>query len=219
MSLNGITGYNNYSYSNPYAVNNTYANTYSNAGTTAFQGYDPTAMYSTTATAEKEDSGNPLLAIGAGIAAIGTAIYSIKKGKKLNIAGLGEDVVKNSDNFKGLKGVWKNLTTGVKSIFTKTGREASKAVKENTVIKELAEKAQKEETLKVTDFAGIYRSRLSKLKIDPTSEEARKYANEFLEPLIDKETQEISKEKVTKLLDGLKKTNDNAISSFLEGKK
>ena len=156
MSLNGITGYHNYSYSNPYAVNNTYANAYSNAGTTAFQGYDPTAMYSTTATAEKEDSGSPLLAIGAGIAAIGTAIYAVKKGKKLNLANLTDDAAKQADNLKGAKGLWNNFTTGVKSIFTKTGREASKALKANglmdDITKQITEAASKLDTAKVKEL-------------------------------------------------------------------
>ena len=142
MSLNGITGYNNYSYSNPYTVNNTYANTYSNAGTTAFQGYDPTAMYSTTATAEKEDSGNPLLAMGAGIAAIGTAIYAVKRGKTIKLAGLTDDAAKQADNLKGVKGLWDNFTTGVKSLFTKAGRKEYKYSKELTSAMDIAKAAQ-----------------------------------------------------------------------------
>lgn len=90
MSLNGVSSY---SY-NPYAYGNTYS-----TNATNFQGYNTTT---TTSTSEKEGSSLGTLAlIGTGIAAVGTAIYSIKKGKKIN----GEN-----------SSLWKNLKTGFKEI-------------------------------------------------------------------------------------------------------
>lgn len=214
MSLNGITGYNNYSYSNPYAVNNTYANTYSNAGTTAFQGYDPTAMYSTTATAEKEDSGSPLLAIGAGIAAIGTAIYAVKKGKKLNLANLTDDAAKQADNLKGAKGLWNNFTTGVKSIFTKTGREASKALKANglmdDITKQITEDASKLDTAKVKE---LIEQQVKLANPEKSGDELQKLIDEAAGKIINKDGK-IDTEALQKAIKEYQENNTKSIKAF-----
>lgn len=214
MSLNGITGYNNYSYSNPYAVNNTYANTYSNAGTTAFQGYDPTAMYSTTATAEKEDSGSPLLAIGAGIAAIGTAIYAVKRGKKLNLANLTDDAAKQADNLKGAKGLWNNFTTGVKSIFTKTGREASKALKANglmdDITKQITEDASKLDTAKVKE---LIEQQVKLANPEKSGDELQKLIDEAAGKIINKDGK-IDTEALQKAIKEYQENNTKSIKAF-----
>lgn len=214
MSLNGITGYNNYLYSNPYAVNNTYANTYSNAGTTAFQGYDPTAMYSTTATAEKEDSGSPLLAIGAGIAAIGTAIYAVKKGKKLNLANLTDDAAKQADNLKGAKGLWNNFTTGVKSIFTKTGREASKALKANglmdDITKQITEDASKLDTAKVKE---LIEQQVKLANPEKSGDELQKLIDEAAGKIINKDGK-IDTEALQKAIKEYQENNTKSIKAF-----
>ncbi len=214
MSLNGITGYNNYSYSNPYAVNNTYANTYSNAGTTAFQGYDPTAMYSTTATAEKEDSSSPLLAIGAGIAAIGTAIYAVKKGKKLNLANLTDDAAKQADNLKGAKGLWNNFTTGVKSIFTKTGREASKALKANglmdDITKQITEDASKLDTAKVKE---LIEQQVKLANPEKSGDELQKLIDEAAGKIINKDGK-IDTEALQKAIKEYQENNTKSIKAF-----
>ena len=214
MSMNGITGYNNYSYSNPYAVNNTYANTYSNAGTTAFQGYDPTAMYSTTATAEKEDSGSPLLAIGAGIAAIGTAIYAVKKGKKLNLANLTDDAAKQADNLKGAKGLWNNFTTGVKSIFTKTGREASKALKANglmdDITKQITEDASKLDTAKVKE---LIEQQVKLANPEKSGDELQKLIDEAAGKIINKDGK-IDTEALQKAIKEYQENNTKSIKAF-----
>ena len=214
MSLNGITGYNNYSYSNPYAVNNTYANAYSNAGTTAFQGYDPTAMYSTTATAEKEDSGSPLLAIGAGIAAIGTAIYAVKKGKKLNLANLTDDAAKQADNLKGAKGLWNNFTTGVKSIFTKTGREASKALKANglmdDITKQITEDASKLDTAKVKE---LIEQQVKLANPEKSGDELQKLIDEAAGKIINKDGK-IDTEALQKAIKEYQENNTKSIKAF-----
>lgn len=216
MSLNGITGYNNYLYSNPYAVNNTYANTYSNAGTTAFQGYDPTAMYSTTATAEKEDSGSPLLAIGAGIAAIGTAIYAVKKGKKLNLANLTDDAAKQADNLKGAKGLWNNFTTGVKSIFTKTGREASKALKANglmdDITKQITEDASKLDTAKVKE---LIEQQVKLANPEKSGDELQKLIDEATGKIVNKDGK-VDTEALQKAIEGYKENNAKSIKNFFE---
>lgn len=214
MSLNGITGYNNYSYSNPYAVNNTYANTYSNAGTTAFQGYDPTAMYGTTATAEKEDSGSPLLAIGAGIAAIGTAIYAVKKGKKLNLANLTDDAAKQANNLKGAKGLWNNFTTGVKSIFTKTGREASKALKANglmdDITKQITEDASKLDTAKVKE---LIEQQVKLANPEKSGDELQKLIDEAAGKIINKDGK-IDTEALQKAIKEYQENNTKSIKAF-----
>lgn len=214
MSLNGITGYNNYSYSNPYAVNNTYANAYSNAGTTAFQGYDPTAMYSTTATAEKEDSGSPLLAIGAGIAAIGTAIYAVKKGKKLNLANLTDDAAKQANNLKGAKGLWNNFTTGVKSIFTKTGREASKALKANglmdDITKQITEDASKLDTAKVKE---LIEQQVKLANPEKSGDELQKLIDEAAGKIINKDGK-IDTEALQKAIKEYQENNTKSIKAF-----
>lgn len=126
MSMNGVTGYNSYAYSNPYA--------YSNNGT-SFQGYTQGAAYSTATTEEKDKGVNPLLVVGGVLAAAGGIAYAIKRGKTIN--SLGDDAA------KGLKGVWNNLTTGVKSLFTKTGRREYKFSKEVTSAKDIMETATK----------------------------------------------------------------------------
>lgn len=126
MSINGVTGYNSYTYSNPYA--------YSNNGV-SFQGYTQGAAYSTATTEEKDKGVNPLLVVGGVLAAAGGIAYAIKRGKTIN--SLGDDAA------KGLKGVWDNLTTGIKSIFTKTGRREYKFSKEVTSAKDIMETATK----------------------------------------------------------------------------
>lgn len=120
MSMNGVYGY---SY-NPYAYNNAYS-----TNTTSFQGYNTT-------TNEKEDDGVSLgviAAIGTGLAAIGTTIYAIKRGKLLNTT---DDAARGLKNIfdgnvrKGLREVGEDLLTGLKSIFTKSGRKEYGYVKQ-----------------------------------------------------------------------------------------
>ena len=117
MSLNGVSSY---SY-NPYAYNNAYS-----TNATSFQGYNTT---SATSTSEKEGSSLGTLAlIGTGIAAVGTAIYAVKKGKKIN----GAD-----------SSVLKNLTTGLKEIGSTIAGKVSKLfAKEGNVNEELTSAAK-----------------------------------------------------------------------------
>lgn len=112
MSMNGITGYNAYAYSNPYALNNNYANTYATTDATAFQGYNTSAMYGTEETQEKDGGINPLLAIGGAIAAVGGAIYAIKKGKSIN--GTDSSIFKNLKT--GLGEIGKTILNKVKNV-------------------------------------------------------------------------------------------------------
>ncbi len=100
MSMNSVYGY---SY-NPYAYNNAYMNS------TNFQG-------STTNSTQKEE-GNALgtiAAIGAGVAAVGTAIYAVKKGKSIN--GADSSIFKNLKT--GLSEIGKTITKKIGSIFGK----------------------------------------------------------------------------------------------------
>ena len=127
MSVNGVYGY---SY-NPYAYN---SNAYT-TNATSFQGYNTT-------TNEKEDNGVSLgviAAIGTGLAAIGTTIYAIKRGKSINSLGSeADDAVRGLKNIldgnisKGFKEIGEDLVTGFKSIFTKAGRKEYKYTKEYT---------------------------------------------------------------------------------------
>ena len=127
MSVNGVYGY---SY-NPYAYN---SNAYT-TNATSFQGYNTT-------TNEKEDDGVSLgviAAIGTGLAAIGTTIYAIKRGKSINSLGSeADDAVRGLKNIldgnisKGFKEIGEDLVTGFKSIFTKAGRKEYKYTKEYT---------------------------------------------------------------------------------------
>ncbi len=78
-------------------------------------------------TEKKQINKKALIAAGAGAAAIAVGtIYSVKRGKKINTAGLTKELIKQDDSLKGLKGLWGNLKTGVVSIFTKTGRKEYK---------------------------------------------------------------------------------------------
>ncbi len=112
MSMNGITGYNAYAYSNPYALNNNYANTYTTTDATAFQGYNTSAMYGTEETQEKDSGINPLLAIGAAIATVGGAIYAIKKGKGIN--GADSSIFKNLKT--GFSEIGKTILNKIKNV-------------------------------------------------------------------------------------------------------
>ncbi len=130
MSMNGITGYNAYAYSNPYALNNNYANTYTTTDATAFQGYNTSAMYGTEETQEKDKGTNPLLAIGAAIATVGGAIYAIKKGKSIN--GADSSIFKNLKT--GLGEIGKTLLNKGKEIFNnKTKTNIAQTVEDTTV--------------------------------------------------------------------------------------
>ncbi len=124
MSLNGVSSY---SY-NPYAYNNAYS-----TNATSFQGYNTT---STTSTSEKEGSSlGTLAAIGTGIAAVGTAIYAVKKGKKVN---------------GGNGSLWKNLRTGFSEIGKTISKNIGKIFKKNegvSVEKELKQAAEQIENV------------------------------------------------------------------------
>ena len=130
MSMNGITGYNAYAYSNPYALNNNYANTYTTTDATAFQGYNTSAMTNAEETQEKDKGTNPLLAIGAAIATVGGAIYAIKKGKSIN--GTDSSIFKNLKT--GLGEIGKTLLNKGKEIFNnKTKTNIAQTVEDTTV--------------------------------------------------------------------------------------
>ena len=124
MSLNGVSSY---SY-NPYAYNNAYP-----TNATSFQGYNTT---SATSTSEKEGSALGTIAtIGAGIAAVGTAIYAVKKGKKVN---------------GGNGSLWKNLKTGFSEIGKTISKNIGKIFKKNKgagVENELKQAAEKIENV------------------------------------------------------------------------
>ena len=137
MSMNRITGY-SYGYTNPCAFNSTYANT----NTTAFQGYNTSAMQGAEETQEKNNGINPLLVIGGAIAVVGGIAYTIKRGKTINLAGLTDDVAKQADNLKGIKGAWNNFKTGLESIFTKAGRKEYKYSSELTKATNVLEAAR-----------------------------------------------------------------------------
>lgn len=202
MSLNGVSSY---SY-NPYAYNNAYS-----TNATSFQGYNTT---SATSTSEKEGSSLGTLAlIGTGIAAVGTAIYSIKKGKKINIAGLGENVVKNSDDFKGLKGIWKNLTTGVKSIFTKAGREVSSTVKQNEAITELlGQLGEDSSKLDSNKLASVIEQQVRKANPEATADDIKKVVNQYIKQNGDDTI--IITNNLEDLLKGYQKANTKAVKNY-----
>ena len=202
MSLNGVSSY---SY-NPYAYSNTYS-----TNATNFQGYNTTT---TTSTSEKEGSSLGTLAlIGTGIAAVGTAIYSIKKGKKINIAGLGETVVKNSDDFKGLKGIWKNLSTGVKSIFTKAGREVSSTVKQNEAITELlGQLGEDSSKLDSNKLASVIEQQAKKANPEATADDIKKVVNRYIKQNGDDTV--IITNNLENLLKGYQETNTKAIKNY-----
>ena len=104
MSLNGITGY-SYGYTNPYAVSNGYYNT-------NFQGMTmPQSQY---VESEEKNGNTGLIAAGIGIlAAAGTALYAIKKGKSVN-----GDGAKLLDNLKtGFQEIGKTITNTAKNAF------------------------------------------------------------------------------------------------------
>lgn len=202
MSLNGVSSY---SY-NPYAYGNTYS-----TNATNFQGYNTTT---TTSTSEKEGSSLGTLAlIGTGIAAVGTAIYSIKKGKKINIAGLGETVVKNSDDFKGLKGIWKNLSTGVKSIFTKAGREVSSTVKQNEAITELlGQLGEDSSKLDSNKLASVIEQQVRKANPEATADDVKKVVNRYIKQNGDDTV--IITNNLENLLKGYQETNTKAVKNY-----
>ena len=202
MSLNGVSSY---SY-NPYAYNNAYS-----TNATSFQGYNTT---SATSTSEKEGSSLGTLAlIGTGIAAVGTAIYSIKKGKKINIAGLGETVVKNSDDFKGLKGIWKNLSTGVKSIFTKAGREVSSTVKQNEAITELlGQLGEDSSKLDSNKLASVIEQQAKKANPEATADDIKKVVNRYIKQNGDDTV--IITNNLENLLKGYQETNTKAVKNY-----
>lgn len=198
MSMNGVTGYNSYAYSNPYA--------YSNNGT-RFQGYPQGAVYGTTATEEKDEGTNPLLAIGGVLAAAGGIAYAIKRGKNLN--SLGDDAA------KGLKGVWNNLTTGVKSIFTKAGREASSAAKQNTVIdsvvKQLGEDASK---LDANQVSSIIEKQVRKANPEATADDIAKTVGKFIKKNDDGTMVIKTTDGLADLFNTYKTNNTNSIKNF-----
>lgn len=103
MSMNGITGYSAYPYSNPYAIPTSNTNT-------TFQG---TAQAYTNQTEEKNNTGLAIAGIGAAALAIGTGIYALKKGKSIN----GADG-KLLENLKtGFQEIGKTISESVKSLF------------------------------------------------------------------------------------------------------
>ncbi len=109
MSMNGITGY---SY-NPYAYNNTYANTTA----TNFQG----TYTDNTSQKDEKSSLNTIATIGVGLAALGGAIYAIKKGKSVN----GTD-----------SSIWKNLKTGLSEIGKTISNKIGKIFNNNNNVNE-----------------------------------------------------------------------------------
>lgn len=112
MSMNGITGYNAYAYSNPYAVNNNYAGAYTADSTPTFQGYNTSLVANTEETQEKNSGINPLLAIGGAIAAVGGTIYAIKKGKGIN--GADSSIFKNLKT--GFSEIGKSILNKIKNV-------------------------------------------------------------------------------------------------------
>lgn len=206
MSMNGITGYNAYSYSNPYAINNTY----NNANTTAFQGGDTTTF---TTAQEKDEGINPLLVIGGALAAAGTVAYAIKRGKTINLANLTDDAAKQADNLKGLKGVWNNLKIGTKSIFTKAGREASNAASQNNaineVLKQLGEDASK---IDADNLKTIIEKQVKTANPEATAEDVAKVVEQYIKKSGDKTT--VITNGLEELLQGYKAKNTNGIKNF-----
>ena len=123
MSMNGVYGY---SY-NPYAYNNAYS-----TNATSFQGGT-----TTNSTQEKKSSTlGTIAAVGAGIAAVGTAIYAVKKGKSIN----GAD-----------SSVWKNLTTGLSEIGKTIAEKVGKVFGKNktNISDEIIENAKKIEEIRI----------------------------------------------------------------------
>lgn len=117
MSMNGITGYSAYPYSNPYAIptNNT---------NTTFQG---TAQAYTNQTEEKNNTGLAIAGIGAAALAIGTGIYALKKGKSIN----GADG-KLLENLKtGFQEIGRTIKKGIDKIFKKEDTKAEEALIQN----------------------------------------------------------------------------------------
>ena len=109
MSMNGITGYSAYPYSNPYAIPTSNTNT-------TFQG---TAQIYTDQTEEKNNTGLAIAGIGAAALAIGTGIYALKKGKSIN----------------GADGkLLENLKTGFQEIGKAIGEKVGKIFKQKDKI-------------------------------------------------------------------------------------
>lgn len=138
MSMNGITGYSAYPYSNPYAIPTSNTNT-------TFQG---TAQAYTNQAKEKNNTGLAIAGIGAAALAIGTGIYALKKGKSIN----GADG-KLLENLKtGFLEIGKTIKKGIDKIFKKQVQETV-IPKEGTKVEEALIQNAREAIVTTSDMA------------------------------------------------------------------
>ena len=164
------------------------------------------------ATEKKQINKKALIAAGAAAAAVvAGGIYSVKRGKKINTAGLSEELIKQQDNLKGLKGLWNNLKTGVQSIFTKTGRKEyrySKNLAKATEVFDAAceNKLTQEMTERLTQNAAkrdaVYQIKNGKVTLTSIYDDAgNKLTGEALE-----NAKKLRKEEFAKAVEEAKKT-------------
>lgn len=125
MSMNGITGYSTYTYTNPYAVPNY------NGTQTTFQ--ETTQTYTNQAK-EENNTGLLIAGIGAAALAVGTGIYALKKGKAIN----GADG-KFLDN---LKTGFQKIGETISEKFGKILKQESKIVDKSCPDKEIVASAE-----------------------------------------------------------------------------